>query len=66
MDEPRPDGSGAIHIAVWVPPEQAEARVRAALASGGRMVRDDFAPAWWTLADASGNEGDICTAVGRD
>ena len=66
MDEPRADGNGAIHVAVWVPPEQAEARVAAALAAGGRMVRDRFAPSWWTLADAAGNEADIATTVGRD
>jgi 4a-hydroxytetrahydrobiopterin dehydratase len=66
MDEPRPDGGGAIHIAVWMPFEQAEARVAAALAAGGRMVRDDFAPAWWTLADSAGNEADIATTKGRD
>ena len=66
MDEPRPDGGGAIHVAVWVPNEQAEARVAAALAAGGRMVRDDFAPAWWTLSDAAGNEADIATTRGRD
>jgi 4a-hydroxytetrahydrobiopterin dehydratase len=66
MDEPRPDGGGAIHVAVWVPYEQAEARVAAALAAGGRMVRDEFAPAWWTLADAAGNEADIATSKGRD
>jgi 4a-hydroxytetrahydrobiopterin dehydratase len=66
MDEPRPDGGGAIHIAVWVPYEQAEARVAAALAAGGRLVRDQFAPAWWTLADAAGNEADIATTVSRD
>jgi 4a-hydroxytetrahydrobiopterin dehydratase len=66
MKEPRPDGGGAIHVAVWVPPEQAEARIRAALAAGGRMVRDAFAPSWWTLADAAGNEADIATTKGRD
>jgi 4a-hydroxytetrahydrobiopterin dehydratase len=66
MDEPRPDGGGAIHVAVWVPPEQAEARVAAALAAGGRLVRDQFAPSWWTLADAAGNEVDVATVVGRD
>jgi 4a-hydroxytetrahydrobiopterin dehydratase len=66
MDEPRPGGLGAIHVAVWVPYEQAEARVAAALAAGGRMVRDDFAPSWWTLADAAGNEADIATIKGRD
>ena len=66
MDEPRGDGGGAIHVAVWVPPEQAEARVAAALAAGGRMVRDQFAPSWWTLADAAGNEVDVSTVAGRD
>jgi 4a-hydroxytetrahydrobiopterin dehydratase len=66
MDEPRADGGGAIHVAIWVPHEQAEARVAAALAAGGRLVRDDFAPTWWTLADAAGNEADIATTTGRD
>jgi 4a-hydroxytetrahydrobiopterin dehydratase len=66
MDEPRPDGGGAIHVAVWVPYEQAEARVAAGLAAGGRLVRDDFAPSWWTLADAAGNEADIATTMGRE
>jgi 4a-hydroxytetrahydrobiopterin dehydratase len=66
MDEPRPDGGGAIHVGIFVPYEQAEARVAAALAAGGRMVRDQFAPQWWTLADAAGNEADIATTKGRD
>jgi hypothetical protein len=30
------------------------------------MVRDDYAPAWWTLADAAGNEVDISTTRTRD
>ncbi len=59
-------GGGAIHLAVWVPYEQAEARVAAALAAGGRLVRDEFAPSWWTLADKAGNEADIATTKGRD
>lgn len=66
MEEPRPDGGGAIHVAVWVPYEEAEARVQAALAAGGRIVRDEFAPAWWTLADAAGNEADVATVESRD
>ncbi|HET9520153.1 MAG TPA: VOC family protein [Candidatus Limnocylindrales bacterium] len=66
MREPRLDGGGAIHVAVWVPYEQAEARVAAALAAGGRLVRDEHAPAWWTLADAAGNEADIATTTNRD
>jgi hypothetical protein len=42
------------------------AALAAALAAGGRMVRDEFAPSWWTLADAVGNEVDIATTRGRD
>jgi 4a-hydroxytetrahydrobiopterin dehydratase len=65
MKESR-QGGGAIHVAVWVPYEEAEARVAAALAAGGHMVRDEFAPSWWTLADAAGNEADVATTLGRD
>ncbi len=65
MKEPR-QGGGAIHVAVWLPYEQAQARVVAALAAGGHLVRDEFAPAWWTLADAAGNEADIATVKTRD
>jgi 4a-hydroxytetrahydrobiopterin dehydratase len=65
MDEPRGDGGGAIHLAVWLPYELAEARVKAALAAGGRLVRD-VAPMWWTLADAAGNEVDVATTKDRD
>jgi 4a-hydroxytetrahydrobiopterin dehydratase len=66
MKEPRAGGGGAIHVAVWVPYEHAQARIAAALAAGGRMVRDEFAPSWWTLADTAGNEVDIATTMGRD
>ena len=37
----------------------------AALAAGGRMVRE-ASPTWWTLADAEGNEVDVTSATGRD
>ena len=66
MKVPREDGGGAIHVTVWLPYELAKARVDAALAAGGRMVRDSFAPTWWTLADAAGNECDVSTTQGRD
>jgi 4a-hydroxytetrahydrobiopterin dehydratase len=64
MNEPRA-GGGAIHVAVWVPHDQAAGRIAAALAAGGRLVRDEFAPSWWTLADPAGNEADIATTTGR-
>jgi 4a-hydroxytetrahydrobiopterin dehydratase len=65
MDQPRADGGGAIHIAVFVPYEVAKARVAAAVAAGGRIVFDKAAPAWWTLEDAYGNQADIATTEGR-
>jgi 4a-hydroxytetrahydrobiopterin dehydratase len=65
LGEPHSGRAGAIHVAVWVPPEHGEARVAAAIAAGGRLVRD-VAPAWWTLADAAGNEADVATTKGRD
>jgi 4a-hydroxytetrahydrobiopterin dehydratase len=55
-----------IHVAVWVPAEQAEARVAAALAAGGHLVTDEHAPSWWLLADAMGNEADVSAITGRD
>jgi 4a-hydroxytetrahydrobiopterin dehydratase len=58
MDEPRPQRN-RIHIDVYVPNDQAEARVAAALAAGGHVVNDANAPEWWTLADAEGNEVDV-------
>jgi 4a-hydroxytetrahydrobiopterin dehydratase len=59
-------GRNRIHIDVGVPHDQAEARVAAALAAGGTLVNDRFAPSWWTLADPEGNEVDLATWVGRD
>ena len=58
MDAPRPQRN-RIHIDLYVPHDQAEARVAAALAAGGHIVSDENAPGWWTLADAEGNEVDV-------
>lgn len=59
-------GRNRIHIDVGVPHDQAEARVAAALAAGGTLVTDRYAPMHWTLADPEGNEVDIATWIGRD
>lgn len=59
-------GRPLMHVACWVPFEQAEERVRAALDAGGTMVYDAAAPSWWTLADPEGNEADVATIKGRD
>ncbi len=65
MDAPRPQRN-RIHIDVYVPHDQAEARVAAAIAAGGHMVSDENAPGWWTLADAEGNEVDVAPWPDRD
>jgi 4a-hydroxytetrahydrobiopterin dehydratase len=65
MDAPRRERN-RIHVDISVPHDQAEARVAAALAAGGRLLSDEHAPAWWTLADAEGNEADVATWMGRD
>lgn len=64
MDEPR-EQRNRIHLDLFVPADQAQARVSAAVAAGGRVVYDANAPAWWTLADPEGNELDIAVTVGR-
>ncbi len=60
LDEPRPDRS-RFHLDVSVAHDEAETRIAAALAAGGHLVTDQYARAWWVLADADGNEACICT-----
>lgn len=65
MDAPRPQRN-RIHVDITVAHDEAEARVRAALAAGGRLVDDSFARSFWVLADAEGNEVCVCTWTDRD
>lgn len=58
LSPPRP-GRGRSHIDVSVPAEEAEKRVAAALAAGGRMVDDSHAPRWWTIASPENHGVDI-------
>jgi len=60
MDAPRPQRN-RIHIDLFVPHDQAEARVAAAIAAGGHIVSDENAPKTWLLADAEGNEVDVAS-----
>jgi 4a-hydroxytetrahydrobiopterin dehydratase len=64
MEAPRPQRN-RIHIDIWVPHDQAEARIAAAVAAGGHLVSDEHAPSWWTLADVEGNEADVSTWMPR-
>ncbi len=58
LEPPRP-GRGRVHIDVSVPADQAEARVAAALAAGGRIVDDSNAPQTWLLASPENHGVDI-------
>ncbi|GAB2543804.1 4a-hydroxytetrahydrobiopterin dehydratase [Brachybacterium huguangmaarense] len=53
------------HLDVWVGPDQAEARIAAALAAGGVVDDDSEAPSFTVLADAEGNKACICTIADR-
>jgi 4a-hydroxytetrahydrobiopterin dehydratase len=64
-NEPRTERN-RVHVDLAVPHDQAEARITAAVAAGGRVVSDRFAPGWWTLADPEGTEVDIATWQNRD
>ncbi len=57
--KPSKPGRGRVHIDVSVPADQAEARVAAALAAGGRIADDSHAPEWWTLASPDNHGVDI-------
>jgi len=64
MDAPRPQRN-RIHFDIAVPHDEAETRVQAAVAAGGRLLSDDRAPAFWVLADPEGNEVCVCTWQAR-
>jgi 4a-hydroxytetrahydrobiopterin dehydratase len=54
----------AMHVDVSVARDQAEARLAAAVAAGGRVVDDSSAPGACILADRSGNK--VCIAAWPD
>jgi 4a-hydroxytetrahydrobiopterin dehydratase len=54
----------AMHVDVSLAREQAEQRLAAALAAGGRIVDESNAPASWILADRAGNR--VCIAAWPD
>ncbi|XIE78798.1 VOC family protein [Streptomyces sp. SBR177] len=60
MTTPRPQRN-RVHVDVWVPHDQAESRIAAALEAGGRLVTAEHAPSHWVLADPEGNEACVGT-----
>jgi len=65
MDAPRPQRN-RIHLDIAVPHDEAQRRMDAAIAAGGKLTYTDEAPAFWVLADPEGNEACICTWQARD
>jgi 4a-hydroxytetrahydrobiopterin dehydratase len=65
MDSPRPQRN-RIHLDITVAHDEAGPRVHAALAAGGRLVDDSFAPSYWVMADPEGNEACVCTWTDRE
>lgn len=62
LDEDKQLGH-AMHVDVSVAREHAEARLKAALAAGGRVV-EDSGPESWILSDSAGNR--VCIAAWPD
>ncbi|GAB2460237.1 VOC family protein [Nocardioides hungaricus] len=62
-----PEATGEVpqrfHLDIVVPREVAEERVAAAVAAGGTLVTDEYAPSFWVLADPHGNKVCVCTAA---
>ena len=53
------------HPDLWVDPAEVQPRIDAAVAAGGTLVTDEFAPDFWVLADPDGNRMCLCTWQGR-
>jgi 4a-hydroxytetrahydrobiopterin dehydratase len=65
MDEARPQRN-RIHFDLCLPHDEVHERLQAAITAGGQLLSDEFAPAWWILADPEGNEICLCTWQERD
>ncbi len=52
-------GRGRTHVDVSVPADRVRQRVAAAVAAGGTVVDDAYAPSWWTLASPDQHGVDI-------
>lgn len=53
------------HYDVFVPGDQVQPRIDAAVAAGGTLVGEHPEHSFWVLADPDGNKVCICTAAGR-
>lgn len=66
--EPGTRGGGDVpqrwHLDLRIPPELVQPRIDAALAAGGTLDSDEYAPAFWVLADPQGNK--ICLTTWQE
>ncbi len=53
------------HFDLWLAPEVAEERIKAAVEIGGSVVDDSEAPSFTVLADPDGNKACVCTCLER-
>ena len=44
-----------MHVDLWIPTDQLHERLQSAITAGGQLLTDEYAPAFWVLADAEGN-----------
>ncbi|MFI1988802.1 VOC family protein [Actinoplanes sp. NPDC020271] len=49
------------HPDLWVDPSEVRPRIDAAVAAGGSLVTEEYAPSFWVLADPEGNKVCLCT-----
>jgi len=63
--DPHPTPRQRFHLDVWLAPEIAEQRIKAAVAAGGRIVADEESPSYTVLADPEENRVCVCTYLGR-
>ncbi|WP_436530369.1 4a-hydroxytetrahydrobiopterin dehydratase [Actinoplanes sp. HUAS TT8] len=49
------------HPDLWVDPSEVQPRIDAAVAAGGVLVTEEYAPRFWVLADPEGNKVCLCT-----
>lgn len=54
------------HPDLWVDPSEVQPRIDAAVAAGGTLVTEEYAPSFWVLADPEGNKVCLCTWQDRE
>ena len=62
----RDEARQRFHVDVHVAPDQARARIDAALAAGGTLVSEGSAPSFTVIADPEGNKVCVCTWLPPD